>query len=49
MNINNFQDKEFVALVIRMLTKPGQEWMNIVRSLTNKLKTFKKEPVRTEE
>lgn len=36
--INNLPDKEYKALVIRMLTELGEEQMNTVRMLTRKKK-----------
>ena len=46
---NNLPDKEFEALVIRLLTKLGKRLDEHSENFNKELENIKKEPVRTEE
>ena len=47
--INNLPDKEFKALIIRMLTELQSITDECSENFKKELETIKKEPVRTEE
>lgn len=46
--INNLPDKEFKAIVVRMLTEPGERIDEQSENFNEELENIKKEPVRVD-